>query len=181
MKKQNEMPIHFKTMGDPNEIDGQYVVPHPTVRDYLYLIIASTGEGWEHVSVTLHKKINANKKTKIERVERCPKWQEMVFLKDMFWMPHEAVVQFHPPMGEYINNHPYCLHLWRAITMAMPIPDKVLVGIQSEKLNELVSSLELLYPGHEKSKYLEALYYADIAKEGTPQFEMVIKEFFPTL
>src|SRR3954463_731637 len=55
--------------------------------------------GWEHVSVSTRR--------------RPPNWQEMCFVKDLFWEPEECVVQFHPPRSEYINNHPHCLHLWR--------------------------------------------------------------------
>ena len=54
---------------------------------------------WEHVSVSLPN--------------RCPTWAEMCFVKALFWEDHEAVIQFHPPQSEYVNVHPYCLHLWR--------------------------------------------------------------------
>jgi hypothetical protein len=62
---------------------------------------ASDGEGWEHVSVSL--------------AERCPTWFEMCFVKDLFWGPDDLVVQFHPPKADYVDVHPYCLHLWRKV------------------------------------------------------------------
>ena len=62
-------------------------------------VIWSFGEGWEHVSVS-HK-------------DRCPTWEEMCKVKDLFFNPEEVVVQFHPRQSEYVNVHPHCLHLWR--------------------------------------------------------------------
>lgn len=62
-------------------------------------VIISDGGGWEHVSVSLHN--------------RCPTWDEMCFVKDLFWGEDDLVVQMHPPKDDYVNYHPYCLHLWR--------------------------------------------------------------------
>lgn len=64
-----------------------------------FQVIASDGMGWEHVSVSLPN--------------RCPTWEEMCFIKDIFWEPQDFVIQIHPIEDDYINNHPYCLHLWR--------------------------------------------------------------------
>ncbi len=68
-----------------------------------FKVIASSGGGWDHVSVSPF-----NKKRTV-----CPTWEEMSAIKDMFFEPEEAVVEYHPPKSEYVNNHPYCLHLWR--------------------------------------------------------------------
>jgi len=54
---------------------------------------------WEHVSVSLK--------------DRTPTWEEMSFVKDLFWHETETVIQFHPHKSEYVNCHPNCLHLWR--------------------------------------------------------------------
>lgn len=78
--------------------------------------IASDGAGWEHVSVS--------------RTDRCLTWEEMCQVKAMFWCEDDCVLQFHPPKSEYVNNHPYCLHLWRPIGVAVPMPDAALVGIK---------------------------------------------------
>jgi hypothetical protein len=82
-------------------------------------IIASGGDetGWEHVSVSTPR--------------RPPNWQEMCFVKELFWEPDECVVQFHPPESQYVNNHPHCLHLWRSIREAFPLPPAILVGVKS--------------------------------------------------
>ena len=64
-------------------------------------VVATRGDGWEHVSVSL--------------TSRCPTWDEMNYVKDLFWEAEDCVVQYHPPKSEYVNVHPFCLHLWREI------------------------------------------------------------------
>lgn len=78
-------------------------------------VVASDQIGWEHVSVS--------------RKDRCPTWEEMCQVKDLFWGEDDCVIQYHPPKSEYINNHPYCLHLWRPIDVELPRPHKLLVGV----------------------------------------------------
>ena len=70
--------------------------------------------GMEHVSVTCQN--------------RPPNWAEMCFVKDIFWSENECAVQYHPPRSEYVNCHPYCLHIWKHSTMAFPMPPSLLVG-----------------------------------------------------
>lgn len=69
--------------------------------------------GWEHVSVSTR--------------DRVPNWSEMCFVKDLFWAEDECVVQFHPPKSDYINIHPYVLHLWRSIRKQFPMPPVALI------------------------------------------------------
>lgn len=80
-------------------------------------VIASWGERWDHVSVS--------------RPDRTPTWEEMCWVKDRFFHPHECVVQYHPPESEYVNNHAHCLHLWRPQKSVMPTPPSILVGIKA--------------------------------------------------
>lgn len=79
-------------------------------------VIASDGFDWEHVSVS--------------RSDRCPTWDEMCQIKDMFWGEDDCVVQFHPPKSEYVNNHPNCLHLWRHAECDFKTPPSILVGVK---------------------------------------------------
>lgn len=83
-----------------------------------FKVIASNGGGWEHVSVSPWS----------DSRKACPTWDEMCEIKDMFFDPDERVVQYHPPKSEYINMHPYCLHLWRPTTVEMPFPPSIFVG-----------------------------------------------------
>lgn len=79
-------------------------------------VIASSGMGWEHVSVS--------------RKDRCPTWDEMCQIKNIFWDEEDCCIQFHPAKSEYVNNHPYCLHIWRPLDAIIPIPDSILVGLK---------------------------------------------------
>lgn len=72
-------------------------------------------QGWEHVSVSTKR--------------RPPNWQEMCFVKDLFWEDEEAVLQFHPPKSQYVNNHPHCLHLWRHKD-GHALPPSIMVGVK---------------------------------------------------
>lgn len=81
-----------------------------------FRVIASDGYGWEHVSVSLKNQ------------KRCPTWEEMCAIKDMFFKPEEVVMQLHPKQSEYVNLHPYCLHLWRPINgLMIPEPPTFMV------------------------------------------------------
>ena len=77
---------------------------------------ASEGAGWEHVSVSLP--------------DRCPTWEEMSFIKNLFWDEEDFVIQIHPAGSDYVDLHPYCLHLWRkcGTNDYCEKPDKLLVG-----------------------------------------------------
>jgi len=77
-------------------------------------IIFSDGEGWEHVSVSTPS--------------RCPNWEEMTWIKNLFWGDDDVVIQYHPARSSYVNYHPYCLHLWRPQGIALPTPPSILVG-----------------------------------------------------
>jgi len=78
--------------------NGQFVVRSLKLKSPL-LIQASDGGGWEHVSVS--------------RPDSTPSWEEMSFIKSLFWSDDDFVVQMHPPKADHINNHNHCLHLWR--------------------------------------------------------------------
>lgn len=78
-----------------------------------FRVIASNGGGWEHVSIS--------------RQNRCATWDEMCAIKDMFFEAEECVIQYHPPKSNYVNNHPYCLHLWRPLTQDIPTPPTLFV------------------------------------------------------
>lgn len=81
-------------------------------------LIASDGEGWEHVSVHAWN----------GKRERTPSWREMCFVKSLFWDPEDEAVQFHPAASEYVNCHPHTLHIWRPIGRAIEMPPADLVG-----------------------------------------------------
>jgi len=91
---------------------------------------------WEHVSV--HTRYDAGTALKPDIKMRIPTWPEMQLVKTLFWDDDERVIQFHPPEEEYVNQHPFVLHLWKPCPSAMgkfdsmTWPNKMLVGIIPE-------------------------------------------------
>lgn len=92
-----------------NDFIGAYTINlNGSILNFLVLVSIHDGE-WEHVSVSTEY--------------RCPRWEEMSQIKDLFFEEEEAVIQLHPPKSNYINNHPYCLHLWRPLKVDIPMPN----------------------------------------------------------
>lgn len=104
--------------------NGAFEIPHYRINDYSIFCIASDGLGWQHVSVTIVG-------YRQNKASRCPTWEEMCFVKDQFWNKYETVIQYHPPESEYVNNHPFCLHLWKPDNIEIPLPDSIMVGIKN--------------------------------------------------
>lgn len=77
---------------------GAFLIPSHEDGHPLF-IIASTGEGWDHVSVS--------------RADRCPSWNEMDNIKRRFFLSNETAMQLHVPPVEHIDCCGSCLHLWR--------------------------------------------------------------------
>lgn len=94
---------------------GLFFIKVSTHKTPLKVILAPIGQEWEHVSVSLPN--------------RCPTWEEMCIVKDIFF-GNRVAVQFHPEKDEYVNNHPYCLHLWASNNKAIETPPSILVGIK---------------------------------------------------
>lgn len=84
-------------------------------RDMFILSSGTIDPEWEHVSVSLKN--------------RCPTWEEMCLVKDLFWGEDETVIQFHPKDAEHVNNHPYCLHLWKRTGEEHELPPALMVGV----------------------------------------------------
>lgn len=80
-------------------------------------VVWSWGGGWEHVSIA---PLNGS----------VPSWDDMCFVKDLFFDPEDWVVQFHPARSEYVNNMPNCLHLWKPIDEKLPTPPSIFAGIK---------------------------------------------------
>lgn len=112
---------------DPNFLNnefgnnGLFIIPHYRINNYQFRIQASDGCGWEHVSVSVGE---------LKKVQhRCPTWEEMCWIKNQFWSEDDCVIQYHPAKSEYVNMHPFVLHLWRPTDQNLPIPIKEMVGI----------------------------------------------------
>ena len=110
----------FMASDETNGNNGVFFVPRRPGQHPLRVIasdgaIEDGGTPWEHVSVSLP--------------DRCPTWAEMCAVKSLFWDDEDPVVQFHPPRSEWVNNHQFCLHLWRPVGVEVPRPPALMVGI----------------------------------------------------
>lgn len=102
--------------------NGYFVIPHHRIKNYQYRVVASDGMDWEHVSVSVAP-IG-------KHATRCPTWEEMCYVKSLFWSPEDAVVQYHPAEKDYVNQHQFCLHLWRPTAEPLPLPLSIMVGLK---------------------------------------------------
>jgi hypothetical protein len=88
-------------------------------------VMASSGHGWDHVSVGAHL--------------FTPGWDEMEFIKRLFFKPEEYCFQAHPPLKEYITgdypggNSLFVLHIWRPTEQDFPKPPSWMVGANSKE------------------------------------------------
>ena len=94
--------------------------------------IMSWSAGWEHCSVSI-----------TDRYKRCPSWEQMCFIKNSFWNEDECCVEYHPAKKDYVNNHNYCLYIWKPIDKELPTPPSIMVGIKGnyspEEITELIN------------------------------------------
>lgn len=93
--------------------------------------IFSWGCGFEHLSVSTPIK--------------TPSWEQMCKMKEIFWRDDEVCMQLHPKKEDYVNNMPYCLHIWRPIDKEIPTPPSVMLGFREGKLEEDLMQLLELY------------------------------------
>lgn len=96
-----------------DETCGAFEIPSPIDGGSLR-VIASSGEGWDHVSVS--------------RTNRCPNWPEMEFIKRRFFRDDETAMQLHVPPSDHLNCHQHCLHLWRPQNVEIPRPPAIMVA-----------------------------------------------------
>lgn len=93
--------------------------------------IMSWGAGFEHCSVSMPT--------------RCPSWEQMCAIKDVFWNDDEVCMQLHPAKKDYVNNHPYCLHIWKPINEKIPLPPTILVGLKDNYTSEEIKEIKKVY------------------------------------
>jgi hypothetical protein len=96
---------------------GAFSLPRPPMVKNLKVIV-SDGADWaglglsgvpfEHVSVS--------------HPDRCPTWDEMCWVKSLFFESEECVIQYHPPRSRYVNAHERTLHLWLPVGVDVPLP-----------------------------------------------------------
>lgn len=116
MRKLSELAMYrmrHPVLGWGDAEGGFFLVRSPLQKSEQLQIIASNGEGWDHVSVSMQRRI--------------PTWIEMDYIRSLFFEEDEVVMQLHPAREHHINVMEYCLHLWRPQQEAIPLPPKWMV------------------------------------------------------
>jgi hypothetical protein len=97
---------------DSDGWNGVFIVP---LEGEFWNVQIADGAGWKHLSVS-----NAQKKV-------MPSWNIMARLKDLFFGDDEWAVAYFPARQDYVNDHPFCLHVWAPLNETLPKPPVVLV------------------------------------------------------
>lgn len=93
-----------------NGTNGIFRIP---CKNVILTVVASDGCDYDHVSVSLP--------------DRIPTWDEMCFIKNIFFEDEEIALQYHPAKSKYINEYEFCLHLWRPQKENIPMPNIFMV------------------------------------------------------
>jgi hypothetical protein len=96
---------------EEGSIEGAFIIEYGNKR---LRVISGCGDGWDHVSVSLS--------------HRTPTWEEMTFIKNLFFEPDELVIQFHPPAESYVNFSRYVLHLWKPWGVVIELPPRWMIA-----------------------------------------------------
>jgi len=138
MKFPEKNRIEFKKFGRPGEPHGAFQLYSPFRPRHSLLVIANDANehsfGWQHVSVRGGKPSIIPSRGYVDCLAT---WDEMNWVKDIFWDAEETVVQFHPAKSQYVNFNPFVLHLWRHAEKEFQLPPGILVG-PSKVLEEKV-------------------------------------------
>lgn len=134
------VPNQFRNHLDPklgsDDSDGNNGLFQFAIQGYIFNCIASDGLDWEHVSITIDR-------------NRTPNWEQMCFIKDVFWDEEDIVVQYHPSKSQYVNMHPYCLHLWRNTKYDIISPPPELIGVitKTQLIEVPKPEIKIVQPG----------------------------------
>lgn len=104
-------PVFPGLRPEPGSLDGCFSIPYGNKRLFVMSTIGDREIPWEHVSISLS--------------HRTPTWEEMCFIKNLFWERDELVLQFHPPEKEYVNSCKNCLHLWKPWDQKIELPPRI--------------------------------------------------------
>lgn len=116
---------------DRDGMNGAFQVPITINRMTVAMCIVSNGTmpgakesglDWEHVSIHIR-----DLSQPIRDQQRVPTWDEMCWIKELFWNQDEEVIQVHPKKENYVNTHQNVLHLWRPVDGIIRLPNKIMV------------------------------------------------------
>jgi hypothetical protein len=108
----------------PKDVAGLYLIPGPKKHKLVVIFTSAYNDPWEHASISTYRK------------KRTPAWEEMCFIKNLFWKKDEMCIQYHPTENDYVNCHSYTLHIWRHKNIEIPKPPAEMVGPKKFKIIE---------------------------------------------
>lgn len=94
------------------------------VRDRGLHIQFSNGMDWDHVSVS--------------RKKRMPSYEDMCWVKNLFWSTDMCVMELHVPKKDHLNYHQFCLHLWRPQKETIPRPPQMMIGPKAKRKDKTI-------------------------------------------
>lgn len=110
-------------LSEPGISKGSFAIPillstppEAYLDDIYFWVTAEIEMGWEHACV-------------IPISPRWPTWQEMAYIKTLFWADDEVVIQFHPVQNQIAG----CIDLWRPIDGKFPLPPSPPSGLDGER------------------------------------------------
>ena len=107
------------------EIAGEYVLPHPTVKEYFFCATVTILDGWECIGVGVRKRPQ-HSKNKLEKVPRTLTYDELTMVKNLFWKDEEVVIMFIPPYHTHLFDQKFVTYLWKPLTMPLPLPAPIM-------------------------------------------------------
>lgn len=92
--------------------EGCFILLSPVDGGQVF-VMAASGAGWDHVSVS--------------RKDRIPIWKEMDWIARKFFKEDEVAIEYHVPVSQHINLAKNCLHLWRSQAAVIPLPPQWMI------------------------------------------------------
>jgi hypothetical protein len=92
-----------RTEGPAGSNNGFFLIPR---RTFDLHVMVGDGLGWDHVSVSVARVGEA-------AAFRIPDYDELTFVKELFFRDDETVMHLWVPAAQHVNVHPHVLHLWR--------------------------------------------------------------------
>lgn len=108
---------------------GNFILKSP-FGSYLFIMSSKAcDETWKEVGLPLpsfdHVSVSVGG---ADKQKRLPTWDEMNWVKDLFWDAEETAVQYHPKKSEYVNFNPWVLHLWSIPSEPYRLPPIETIG-----------------------------------------------------
>jgi hypothetical protein len=114
LDRYRQVKTEIEWFGQVGDAGNGYFAFRSPVDGKVLRVVASTGDEWEHVSVS--------------KIAKTPSWREMEFIKRLFFKPDEVCMQLHVAESDHISYHDHCLHIWRPLTAEIPLPPAWMVG-----------------------------------------------------